>query len=310
MLALASGEIAASRLSAGSLVVFSTLLGLLVPICQRISKVNRYLVEAHLSVVRLAETLAERTEKTHNDASLPDLKVTQADIRLEQVSFRYAGSAGSTGLQRVSIHAKRGELVALVGPNGAGKSTLLDLILRFQRPRSGMIAIDGQDIWQVSLRSLRSQIGLVPQDAPVFEGTIAQNVAYGVQQGVPEEQVLEAATAAGLLPIIAKLPDGWQTKIGSRQLELSGGQRQRVALARALAGNPPILILDEATSALDAETDRRIAQTLRRLARDKAVIVAAHRLPTLLAADRIYVLDQGRVVETGTHAELIEQGGV
>jgi len=248
-------------------------------------------------------------------------------------------------LEAVSLVAQRGELVALAGPNGSGKSTLLELLLQFRQPTQGRIEIDGQDLSEVSLSSLRSRIGLVTQDAPLFDGTIEENIAYGVPpstdqssrhtpcaeagrtdtasvgNGEPtgivpptntdtQERVRCAARLVGVDRLVAGLEKGWNTRAGESGRLLSGGQRQRIALARALASDPPFLILDEATSAMDGETEQALAVTLRELARDKTILVAAHRIATLAVADRIYVLDAGRVVEQGTHAELLERGGV
>ena len=210
----------------------------------------------------------------------------------------------------VSLKARRGELVAVVGPNGSGKSTLLDLMLRFQSPTAGRIVIDRQRIDNVSLASLRSQVGCVPQDALLFDGTIAENIAYGAQGTCSRSRLQRAVRLAGVDEVAARLPEGLDTRVGSRGRGLSHGERQRVALARALVADPPILVLDEFSSGADAEAEQALARMLRKLARKKTVIVATHQLPTLLVADRIYVLERGRLVERGSHAELIERGSV
>lgn len=307
VLALAAHEVVAGRLTGGTFVTFYTLLGLIIPVFQRIAVANRTFQEASISIERLMHTLSVKPESPPAD-DRPPLRVPDGVVALEQVSFRHHD--GGPVLEQVSLQARRGELVALVGPNGAGKSTLIDLLLCFRKPNSGHILIDGQDITRVSLASLRSQIGFVSQDAPLFEGTIAQNICYGVQHGIPETHIQHAAQLSGVDRIVATLPDGWDTQVGAGGRALSGGQRQRIALARALAADPPILILDEATSALDAEVEQQLAETLRALAQHKTVIASAHRLPTLLVANRIYVLERGRVVEEGTHATLIGRGGV
>ena len=305
VLIVAAAEVEAGRMTAGSLVAFFTLTGLLGPIFRRLATANRSMQEAAISVTRLQETLAARPEDD-GDRRRPALKIRRGQVNVERVSFRY--SDGTRALRRVSLRARRGEVVALCGPNGAGKSSLFDLLLRFHAPRRGRIRIDGQDVAAVSLASLRSQVGLVAQDAPLFSGTIADNVAYGVRRDGSQRGLPLAVKLAGLGKLVASLPDGWDTEIGPGARDLSAGQRQRVALARALAVDPPILLLDEASAALDAESERELAETLRTLARHKTVIVAAHRPATLRAADRIYVLDRGRVVEEGTHATLAQPG--
>lgn len=307
VLILATNEAAAGRLSGGMFVTFYTLLGLLVPIFQRFAIVNRTFQEASISVERFVHTLSVQPEALPSDKH-PPLQICDGNVSVERVSYKHPG--GAYALRHVSFQAQRGELIALVGPNGAGKSSLINLLLGFCRPTRGRIMIDGQDITEASLESLRSQIGLVSQDAPLFDGTVAQNIAYGVQHGVPEAQIERAARLTGVDHLVAKLPDGWNTQVGAGGQALSGGQRQQIALARALAADPPILVLDEATSALDAEAEHVLAETLRTLADHKTVIVSAHRLATLLIANRIYVLEQGQLVEVGTHTTLLNQGGV
>lgn len=306
VLALAAGEIAAGRLTGGTLVMFYTLLGLVVPIFQRLAVANRTFQESYISLDHLRQTLKVAPERPAVDRR-PSLVVESGKLVVEDLSFTRRD--GTPVLQGVSLHANRGELVAIVGPNGAGKTTLLELLLGFRSPDGGRILIDGQDTARVNLDSLRVAIGLVPQEALLFDGTVAENIAYGVRDGVPEEQLLRAARLAGVLQMIEQLPDGWDTAVGAGGRALSGGQRQRVALARALAADPPILILDEASAALDAAAEAELASTLKELARTKTVIAAAHRPATLLAADRIYVLEHGRLVETGDHATLLAAGG-
>lgn len=293
-LGLAAEEVASGRLTAGQLVTFYALIGLLAPIFQRITITDRTLQEAQISVQRLTETLAEQPESPEEE-ELPALEVGEGLVSIEEVSFSYPD--GTLALDEVSLTARRGELVALVGPNGAGKSTLLELLPRFLRPTGGRIAIDGQDIADVSLESLRSQIGLVTQDTPVFDGTIIENVAYGAQGEVPEERLQRAARLSGLDELVASLPDGWETRVREGRRMLSAGQRQRVALARVLVADPPVILLDQAASSFDEGSLRAFAGTVRGLAREKTVIVATHRLRALLAADRIYAMDRGRALE-------------
>ena len=305
-LALAAEEVAAGRLSAGYLVTSYALIGLLAPVVQRITIVNRTLQEAQISVERLAQTLAEEPESPHEE-ELPEVEVGEGLVSVEGVSFSYPD--GTLALDDVSLTARRGELVALVGPNGAGKSTLLELLPRFRQPSNGHIVIDGQDIADVALESLRSKIGFVTQDTPLFDGTITENVTYGVRGDASEEQIQQAARLAGVDELVASLPDGWQTKVREGRRMLSRGQRQRVVLARALAADPSIILLDEVGSGLDIETQRTLSEELRVLAQHKTVIVATHSMPAMLMADRVYRLDRGRIVEEDRDAVLTRLEG-
>jgi ABC-type multidrug transport system fused ATPase/permease subunit len=292
-LGLAAEEVAAGRLSAGYLVTSYALIGLLAPVVQRITTFNRTLQEAQISVERLAQTLAEDPESPR-DEELPEVELSEGLVSVEGVSFSYPD--GTLALQEVSMRARRGELVAVVGPNGAGKSTLLELFARFRQPSNGRIMIDGQDIAEVSLGSLRSKIGLVSQETPLFDGTIAENVTYGVGGEASEEQLQKAARLAGVDDLVSTLPEGWETKVREGRRMLSRGQRQRVVLARALAADPSIILLDEVGSGLDKETQRRLSEQLRELAEHKTVILATHGMPAMHMADRVYRLDGGRIV--------------
>ena len=293
-LGLAAEEVAAGRLSAGYLVTSYALIGLLAPVVQRITIFNRTLQEAQISVERLAQTLAEEPESPQEE-ELPEVEVSEGLVSVEGVSFSYPD--GTLALDDVSLRARRGELVALVGANGAGKSTLLELLPRFRQPTNGRIMIDGQDIADVSLESLRSKIGFVTQETPLFDGTITENVTYGGRGDASEEQIQQAARLAGVDELVASLPDGWETKVREGRRMLSRGQRQRVVLARALAADPSIIVLDEVGSGLDIETQRTLSEELRVLAQHKTVIVATHSMPAMLMADRVYRMDRGRVVE-------------
>ena len=212
-------------------------------------------------------------------------------------------------LHGLSFEVPAGSHVAIVGPSGAGKSTIGRLLFRFYDPQAGRILIDGQDIAQVTQASLRAQIGIVPQDSVLFNDTIGYNIAYG-RDGASREQVINASRDAAILPFIEKLPDGLDTEVGERGLKLSGGEKQRVAIARTLVKDPPILLLDEATSALDSRTEQAILATLRRVSQHRTTLAIAHRLSTIADADRILVLDQGRLAESGTHAELLGARGL
>jgi subfamily B ATP-binding cassette protein MsbA len=213
-------------------------------------------------------------------------------------------------LSHVNLSIRAGETVALVGPSGGGKTTLAHLVPRFYQPSGGRILVDGHDLRDVTLDSLRANIALVSQDVALFNDTVAANIAYGARATASESEVMAAAEAAHALGFIREMPQGLGTVVGENGVRLSGGQRQRLAIARTLLKNAPILILDEATSALDSESERQVQAALEQLMRGRTTLVIAHRLSTIEKADRIVVLDQGRIVETGTHAELLRHGGV
>lgn len=235
---------------------------------------------------------------------LPEAR--SAALSFNNVSFRYPGT--DVGVDEVSVEIPAGKTVALVGQTGSGKSTLIKLLLRFYPAQEGEIRIDDHRIDAVALSSLRAHIGLVSQDVFLFDGSVRENIAYS-EPGASMERVRDAARAAEAHAFIEQLPSGYDTLVGERGVKLSGGQRQRLSLARAILKSPPVLILDEATSAVDNETEAAIQRSLARISADRTVLVVAHRLSTVVNADEIVVLDAGRIVERGTHAELVKQGG-
>jgi subfamily B ATP-binding cassette protein MsbA len=236
------------------------------------------------------------------------LERARGEVRLERVSLRYAGT-DRDALVDISLAVAPGETVALVGASGSGKSSLVNLIPRFYEPSSGRLFIDGHDVTTLQLASLRRQIALVSQDVMLFDDTIAANIAYGAMVGATRDEILRAARAAHALDFIEAMPQGLETPVGEHGVRLSGGQRQRIAIARAILKDAPILVLDEATSALDSESERHVQAALETLMRGRTTIVIAHRLSTIERADRIVVLDHGRIVEEGPHAALVARDG-
>jgi subfamily B ATP-binding cassette protein MsbA len=237
----------------------------------------------------------------------PALPRFEREVRFERVSFAYPGREEPV-LREVSLTLRRGEVVALVGPSGAGKTTLLNLLLRFTDPTSGGVTVDGRDLREVSLASLRAQVALVAQETFLFNDSVRGNIAYG-RPDVTRERLAEVARAARAHDFIEALPQGYDTEVGERGATLSGGQRQRLSIARALLKDAPVLLLDEATSALDTESEREVQRALDRLMESRTCLVIAHRLSTIRHADRIAVLSGGRLVELGTHDELVARGG-
>jgi ATP-binding cassette subfamily B protein len=237
------------------------------------------------------------------------IPVAGSAIKFEAIEFNYPSRPQQAALSSFSLEVLAGQTVAIVGPSGAGKSTVFQLLLRFYDPQSGRIVLDGVPTRELSLDALRQRIGIVPQDAVIFSSSALENIRYG-KPDASDAEVKAAANSAFAHEFISALPEGYGTFLGERGLRLSGGQRQRIAIARAMLKNPPLLLLDEATSALDAESERMVQAALESAMRDRTTLVIAHRLATVQKADLIVVLDHGKLVEQGTHAELVARGGV
>ncbi len=265
------------------------------------------LFERAMASTRRILGLLDEPVRVRDEGNRPLAEPVRGEVTLDGVGFHYASSGA--GIDDITLHVPAGDTLALVGATGSGKSTLVKLLLRFHDPERGEIRIDGQPIDSVTLESLRRAIGLVSQDTYLFDGTIRENLAYG-KPDATEEEVIEAARTAEAWSFIEALPRQLDTPVGERGVRLSGGQRQRLSLGRALLKNAPILVLDEATSAVDNETEAAIQRSLHRIGHQHTVIMIAHRLSTVVDADCIAVLDQGRVVESGRHKELLSRGGV
>jgi len=298
-------RVISGALTVGELMFFYTLLGYLLEPLVHLASVNLQLQDALVAVDRLYQVLDMELEQPGADKKLAFGGVKNA-IELRDVTFKYG--CRTAVLEQLNLNIPAGKIVAIVGESGSGKSTLLKLLMGFYAPTAGRVTADGVDQRDFDLASWRSRIGLVSQDAFVFNGTLRENIALGSPAATPEE-VMAAARAAGLEQFIASLPERLDTLVGERGANLSGGQRQRLAIARALLRHPDILIFDEATSHLDTATERAIQENLRSVLADKTVVLVAHRLSTVRSADLIYVLHQGQVAESGTHRQLLKQNG-
>jgi ATP-binding cassette subfamily B protein len=260
---------------------------------------------------RLLELLSVKSDiqDPAHPKALPKRASSGAALNLANVGFSYPSRPETAALSHLALSIRPGETVAVVGPSGAGKTTLFQLLLRFYDPQSGTITLDGVDIRDLRLHALRDAIGIVPQDTIIFSADAMENIRYG-RADATDEEVIAAAKLAAAHEFIERLPQGYWSFLGERGVRLSGGQRQRIAIARALLKNPPLLLLDEATSALDAESERLVQRALEAAMVGRTTIIIAHRLATVQRADRIIVMEDGRIVETGTHASLVAQGGV
>jgi subfamily B ATP-binding cassette protein MsbA len=305
LFAYAGRQVAKSRVDGGDVLVILGSLGYLFMSLRRLNALNSDLQQA-IAAARRVFDMMDRESEIQDRPGATALSPFSREIRFEGIDFAYDDEKVLDG---IDLAIRKGETVALVGSSGSGKSTLANLVPRFYDPTAGRVAIDGVDLRDATLASLRTQIGLVTQETVLFNDTVRANIAYG-RADVPIERVIDAAKAAQAHAFIENLPDGYDTVIGERGARLSMGQRQRLTIARALLKDPPILILDEATSALDSESETLVQQALEELMKGRTSVVIAHRLATIRRADRILVMERGRIVEQGTHRELIARGGV
>ena len=296
------------EMTAGTFVSFILYMTLFTQPIEVIAQTSRMLARATSSAHRIFEVLDARPASVEDGEGRAHRPIAplQGDVRFENVVFSYDGVRRA--VDGVSFHVKPGEMIGLVGASGGGKSTLVHLIARFYEPTSGRILIDGQDLSQVEIGSYRKQVGMVLQDPYLFHGTILENLRYGCPEASAQE-VIEASIAANAHGFIGRLPHGYDTVVGERGHTLSGGERQRISIARAILHNPRILILDEATSAVDTETEQKIQEALDRLVEGRTVFAIAHRLSTLEKANRLFIIENGRLAETGTHSELLAHSG-
>lgn len=292
------------KISAGSFISFITAMFMLLTPLKRLTKVNGK-IQAGIAAAQSVFSLLD--QRPESDTGTKIIGRSRGEIQYQNVGFRYNTSKGDV-LEDISFHAKPGQTIAFVGHSGSGKTTLVSLLARFYPSTTGHILIDGIDINELKLSELRDQISLVNQQVVLFNDTIANNIAYGQKQQVSNDQIIAAAKAAHAWDFIQRLPEGLATHVGQNGVLLSGGQRQRLAIARALLRDAPILILDEATASLDSEAERHIQAALEALMKQRTTLVIAHRLSTIEKADQIIVMHNGKIIETGTHTDLLAKG--
>ncbi|MBC7655959.1 MAG: ATP-binding cassette domain-containing protein, partial [Frankiaceae bacterium] len=302
-------DVIANQMSAGTLAQFVIYAMIGAGSVGALTEVWSEVQRASGGMTRISQLLQEASTLKPPARVTPIPQPLRGDLKIENVRFHYSSRPDAAALEDFSLHVAPGETVALVGPSGAGKSTVFQLLLRFHDPQSGTVRLDDIDVRQLDPGELRSAIALVPQDPVIFGTTARENLRYG-KLDADDAQIEAAARSAEAHEFLSALPQAYNSELGERGARLSGGQQQRLAIARALLKDAPILLLDEATSALDAQSERAVQQALERLMQGRTTLVIAHRLATVLKADRIVVMDKGRVVAQGTHAQLMEQNGL
>jgi ATP-binding cassette subfamily B protein/subfamily B ATP-binding cassette protein MsbA len=300
-----ASQVLAGRITAGELLVFLAYLRGMADPVRQFSKMGGIVGKSSVAAERLGDVFSEESEiREPSNPVVPNS--CRGELEFRSVSFNYG--AGDMVLRSISFRAEPGQTIALVGSTGAGKTTLVSLVPRFHDPVSGQVLLDGHDLRHLSLAFIRSRVALVLQEALLFHGAIWENIAYG-RTGARREDAIAAAREAGIHDLIEGLPNGYDTLVGERGATLSGGQRQGISIARAMLRNAPIVILDEPTTGLDAFSERRVMEALRRLTSGRTTLIIAHRLATVTGADAILVLDQGHIVQMGTHKQLLDRGG-
>lgn len=306
VIALGGSLLVQGKIDPGDLVAYVLYVGTLLTTVRRIVEFTEQFQKGMTGIERFNEIMDTDID-IFDEENAQELVNPRGELLFKDVSFGYEEDAGNV-LREISLHVNAGEKVALVGPSGGGKTTLCHLIPRFYDVEEGEIFIDGMNIKEIQIKSLRQAVGLVQQDVYLFSGSVYDNIVYG-KPSATKEEVIEASKLAGAYDFIMELPQGFDTYVGERGVKLSGGQKQRISIARVFLKNPPILLLDEATSALDNTSERLVQESLERLSQGRTTLTIAHRLSTIQGADRILVLDKGRIIEEGSHVELLEKKG-